>query len=218
MLLLFGLAVLLRAGAIWWEPNHFWSYTAYYDLASVVANGGGYCMSPDGKLCAYFPPVYPTILAACILTGHARAAIILVGSLIGAGRALLTFLIGWRSSGRWRGCWLRRTRRFIRTMSGTMPLFRRPPPWRWSFQARSCVHPMARVTQKTATECERQDQHIDVSHATGCANATRLPSPRHLMVFSAYAICRFRELREAPGELSRTLSSTAILITSGSDI
>src|SRR4051794_25721352 len=94
MLLLFGLAVVLRAGAIWWEPMHFWSYTAYYDLASVVAHGGGYCMSSDGKLCADFPPVYPTILAACVLTGHDRGAMILAGSLIGAGTVLLTFLIG----------------------------------------------------------------------------------------------------------------------------
>jgi 4-amino-4-deoxy-L-arabinose transferase-like glycosyltransferase len=56
-------------------------------------------MSPDGSLCAYFPPVYPTIIAACILTGHAKSAIILAGSLIGAGTVWCVFLIGRRLFG-----------------------------------------------------------------------------------------------------------------------
>lgn len=94
ILLFCAVGFVLRMAVAFWGPDHFWSYTAYYNLANVVAHGGGYCMTPDGQLCAYFPPVYPTILAACILTGHAKAAIILVSSLIGAGTVALTFLIG----------------------------------------------------------------------------------------------------------------------------
>jgi 4-amino-4-deoxy-L-arabinose transferase-like glycosyltransferase len=51
-------------------------------------------MTPQHELCAYFPPVYPTLLAAGILTGHARTAIVILSSLIGAGTVAMTFLLG----------------------------------------------------------------------------------------------------------------------------
>ncbi len=87
------LAFVLRLGTIVVSPGHFWAYTVYYEMAKVVAAGGGYCLVP-GALCAYFPPVYPTILAACILTGHPMAAIMVTGSLTGAATVWLTFLTG----------------------------------------------------------------------------------------------------------------------------
>jgi 4-amino-4-deoxy-L-arabinose transferase-like glycosyltransferase len=98
------LAFALRLGTILIAPGHFWAYTVYYDMARVVAGGGGYCMSP-GMLCAYFPPVYPTIVAACILTGHPMPAIMIAGSLAGAGTVWLTFLTGRRLFGEFAG-WL----------------------------------------------------------------------------------------------------------------
>jgi 4-amino-4-deoxy-L-arabinose transferase-like glycosyltransferase len=92
-------AFLLRVTAVSVWSSHFLSYTTYYNMAEVLVNGGGYCLSPEGALCAYFPPVYPTILAACILTGFPRPAIILVSSLFGAGTVWLIFLIGRRLFG-----------------------------------------------------------------------------------------------------------------------
>ena len=49
---------MLRLGAIVMSPEHFWAYTVYYDMAKVVAGGGGYCLSP-GAMCAYFPAGLP---------------------------------------------------------------------------------------------------------------------------------------------------------------
>jgi 4-amino-4-deoxy-L-arabinose transferase-like glycosyltransferase len=98
VVLLCVLAFVLRLGTILISPGHFWAYTVYYDMAKVVASGGGYCLTP-GAMCAYFPPVYPTILAACILTGHPMAAIMVTGSLTGAGTVWLTFLTGRRLFG-----------------------------------------------------------------------------------------------------------------------
>jgi 4-amino-4-deoxy-L-arabinose transferase-like glycosyltransferase len=98
VVLLCIVAVMLRVGAIVISPGHFWAYTVYYDMAKVVAAGGGYCLSP-GAMCAYFPPVYPTVLAACILTGHPMIAIMTAGALAGAGTVWLTFLIGRRLFG-----------------------------------------------------------------------------------------------------------------------
>lgn len=88
------LAFCLRAGAAFWGPPHFWAYTRYYDMASNLVRGVGYCLGSDGSLCAYFPPVYPTLVAAGILTGHPEAAIKLMGALLGAGACWLTYRIG----------------------------------------------------------------------------------------------------------------------------
>lgn len=93
------LAFVLRAGIAWLGPSHFWVYTDYFEMARNVVRGVGYCLGGDGTLCAYFPPVYPTVLAAGILTGHAHAAIALAGSLAGAGTVGLTYLIGRRLFG-----------------------------------------------------------------------------------------------------------------------
>src|SRR5271166_6940600 len=94
VMLLCALAFLLRAAVAFFGPDHFWSYTNYFSMASNVIEGRGYCLGEDGGYCAYFPPVYPTVLAAGILTGHPRTAIILLSSVIGAGTVWLTFLIG----------------------------------------------------------------------------------------------------------------------------
>jgi 4-amino-4-deoxy-L-arabinose transferase-like glycosyltransferase len=92
-IILCALAFALRIAIVLIWPDHLWAYTVYYDMAKVLAAGGGYCLTP-GALCAYFPPVYPTILAACILTGHPTAAIMFTGALTGAGTVWLTFLTG----------------------------------------------------------------------------------------------------------------------------
>ena len=91
--MLAGVAFVLRLAAALLPPDHFWAYTAYFDMATQVVRGGGYCLAP-GTLCAYFPPVYPTVLAACILTGHPRPAIVLVSCLIGAATVWLVYRIG----------------------------------------------------------------------------------------------------------------------------
>lgn len=88
------LAFLLRAGVGFLGPDHFWAYGDYFRMASVVASGGGYCLNSDSTLCAYFPPVYPTILAGCVLTNHVRPAMTLVGAVLGAGTVWMTFLTG----------------------------------------------------------------------------------------------------------------------------
>lgn len=91
-LLLSLIAVILRAAAVTIFPEHFWAYTIYYEMARVLAAGGGYCLGSGGTLCAYFPPVYPTVLAAGILTGHAHAAIVVLGSVIGGATVWMVWL------------------------------------------------------------------------------------------------------------------------------
>ncbi len=93
------LAFALRALVGFCGPDHFWAYTEYLDMATVLAHGGGYCMGMDGTLCAYFPPVYPTLVAGCVLTGHTRVAMTLLGSCLGAGTVYVIFLIGRRIGG-----------------------------------------------------------------------------------------------------------------------
>lgn len=93
--LIFGLCLLafiLRiAGSF--LSGHFMAYRWYYEMARTLVDGGGYCVAP-GWMCAYFPPVYPTILAGCILTGHFHASVVLVSSALGTGLVYLTWLIG----------------------------------------------------------------------------------------------------------------------------
>ena len=94
-----ALAFVLRAAGAFLAPAHLWVYTDYFDMAKNVVHGVGYCLGDDRTLCAYFPPVYPTILAAGILTGHPWTAIALISSLLGAGTVWLTYLIGQRLFG-----------------------------------------------------------------------------------------------------------------------
>ena len=98
-LYLCGLAFLLRLAAIVLSPGHLWAYTVYYDMAKNLVAGGGYCLQPGGRLCAYFPPVYPTLTAAAILTRHPGPAIACIGSLLGAGTVWMTWLTGTRLFG-----------------------------------------------------------------------------------------------------------------------
>lgn len=86
-------AFLLRVISAYLGPDHFWSYTAYYFMANTLVHGGGYCMEP-GRLCAFFPPVYPTVVAAAILTGNVKTGVMLLGALAGAGTVWMTWRIG----------------------------------------------------------------------------------------------------------------------------
>ncbi|HEY4085952.1 MAG TPA: hypothetical protein VGM43_08440 [Bryobacteraceae bacterium] len=87
-------AFVLRAVCGLFGPDHFWAYTAYFHVADTLVHGGGYCWEP-GRLCAFFPRVYPTVVAAAILTGHVKAGVILLGSLAGAGAVWMTAASGY---------------------------------------------------------------------------------------------------------------------------
>ncbi len=86
-------AFLLRVIVAFAAPDHFWSYTSYYFLANTLAHGGGYCMEP-GRLCAFFPPVFPTVVAAAVLVGHVKAGVGVLASLAGTGTVWLTWRMG----------------------------------------------------------------------------------------------------------------------------
>jgi 4-amino-4-deoxy-L-arabinose transferase-like glycosyltransferase len=94
-----ALAFVLRAAVGLFGPDHFWAYMDYFDVAKNVVHGAGYCLGDDKTLCAQVPPVYATLVAAGILTGRPRTAIVLISSLLGAGTVLFTFLIGRRLGG-----------------------------------------------------------------------------------------------------------------------
>ncbi|MBS0246594.1 MAG: glycosyltransferase family 39 protein [Proteobacteria bacterium] len=70
----------------------FWSqgYTSLYRLAERIAATGAFC---DGDRCPR-PPLYPGFLAATVLIGKNYLLVIIPQALIGAGTALLAFLIG----------------------------------------------------------------------------------------------------------------------------
>src|SRR3569833_1830954 len=86
-------AFALRVVCGLFAPDHFWAYAAYFHVADSLVHGGGYCWEP-GRLCAFFPPVYPTVGAAAILTGHMQAGAIELGSLAGAGTVWMTARMG----------------------------------------------------------------------------------------------------------------------------
>lgn len=79
-------------------PDHFWAYSVYFDMAKTLVAGDGYCLSP-GHSCAYFPPVYPTVLAAGILTGHPFGTIATLGALAGSGTVWFVWLTSKRLFG-----------------------------------------------------------------------------------------------------------------------
>jgi 4-amino-4-deoxy-L-arabinose transferase-like glycosyltransferase len=93
-----GIAFLLRIGGAVLS-GHFMAYPMYFQIAQTLTHGGGYYVAP-GRMCAYFPPVYPTILAGCLLTGHFHAAVVAVSSALAAGLVFLTWRIGARLFGR----------------------------------------------------------------------------------------------------------------------
>ena len=98
------IAFALRLAAVAAAPEHFWAYTVYYDIAKTLVTGGGYCLSA-GFRCAYFPPVYPTVLAAGILTGNVIWGIATLGALAGAGTVWFVWLSAERLFGATRGLW-----------------------------------------------------------------------------------------------------------------
>jgi 4-amino-4-deoxy-L-arabinose transferase-like glycosyltransferase len=76
--------------------HDFWvnGYSAYYDLALRLVGGHGLCFGGDGAgTCAYWPPVYPTLLAAAALTPSPYLTIVVSESLIGASTVLCAILL-----------------------------------------------------------------------------------------------------------------------------
>ncbi len=86
-------AFLLRVAVSCFGPDHFWSYAAYYSMADTLVHGGGYCVEP-GRLCAFFPPVFPTVVAVGVLAGNVKAGVVVLASLAGAGTVWMTWRIG----------------------------------------------------------------------------------------------------------------------------
>ncbi len=89
-LLAFALRILLA----FLGPDHFWSYTAYYFVAKHALDGEGFCLEAGSRLCAYFPPVYPLVSAAGLMTGHYEAAMKRFGALLGTSSVWLTWRVG----------------------------------------------------------------------------------------------------------------------------
>lgn len=87
-------AFVVRTMIAFLAPDHFWSYTAYYFVAKHALDGEGFCLEEGGRLCAYFPPVYPFISAAGLLTGKYIAAMKIFGALFGTATTYLTWRVG----------------------------------------------------------------------------------------------------------------------------
>lgn len=94
LLVLLPMAFLLRLGVrMAFGEAGFWTggYTGYYELAQNVVAGKGFCLD---MTCAYWPPLYPAFLAIGALLGKHWMLIVVPQALLGAGTALLAFLIG----------------------------------------------------------------------------------------------------------------------------
>src|SRR5438046_3042355 len=73
----------------------FWtnSYSAYYSLGLRLVTGHGLCFGDGSTTCAYWPPVYPTLMAAAALTPWPYLTIVAAESLVGAITVLCTSLL-----------------------------------------------------------------------------------------------------------------------------
>jgi 4-amino-4-deoxy-L-arabinose transferase-like glycosyltransferase len=94
LLALAAAAVALRIGArLAFGEQYFWSnsYYAYYAMAANIAGGKGFCL-PSG--CAWLPPLYPLLLVPSVLAGKSFLFVVVPQALLGAGTALLAYLIG----------------------------------------------------------------------------------------------------------------------------
>lgn len=71
----------------------FWinGYTNYYELAQNVLAGKGFCF---GTTCAEWPPLYLVFLTLTALGGKHYLLVVVPQALMGAGTALLAYLIG----------------------------------------------------------------------------------------------------------------------------
>src|SRR5689334_11376269 len=70
----------------------FWvnGYTAYYELGLRLVHGHGLCFG-DRLTCAWWPPLYPTLMAAAALTPRPYLAIVIGQSLVGAMTVFCAF-------------------------------------------------------------------------------------------------------------------------------
>lgn len=80
-----GVRVALGEDAFWTQ-----GYTSFYRLAERIAATGAFC---DGDRCPR-PPLYPAFLALTALIAKNYLLIVVPQALIGAGTALMAFLIG----------------------------------------------------------------------------------------------------------------------------
>ena len=86
-------AVAARLGARFaqGEAQYFLQgYTSFYRLAEIIVSNGEVCL---GEACPR-PPLYPLLLVPAVLAGKNWLFIIVPQAMIGAGTALMTFLIG----------------------------------------------------------------------------------------------------------------------------
>ena len=76
----------------------FWvnGYSAYYDLALRLVGGHGWCFGDGHSICAYWPPMYPTLLAGAALTPWPYLTIAIAESLVGAMTVLCAMLLAER--------------------------------------------------------------------------------------------------------------------------
>ncbi|MBS0535279.1 MAG: glycosyltransferase family 39 protein [Proteobacteria bacterium] len=80
-----GVRIALGEEAFWTQ-----GYTSFYRLAEHIARTGGFC---DGDRCPR-PPLYPGFLAITALIAKNYLLIVIPQAMIGAGTALMAFLIG----------------------------------------------------------------------------------------------------------------------------
>src|SRR4051794_19156224 len=63
----------------------FWAngYSAYYSLGLRLVTGHGLCFGDGTTTCAWWPPVYPTLMAGAALTPRPYLTIVIGESLVG---------------------------------------------------------------------------------------------------------------------------------------
>ena len=73
----------------------FWtnSYSAYYSLGLRLATGHGLCFGDGATTCAWWPPVYPILMAGAALTPRPYLTIVIGQSLVGAITVLCVILL-----------------------------------------------------------------------------------------------------------------------------
>ncbi len=76
--------------------DKFWvnSYSAYYEMALNFTRGQGMCIDRLGWKCAYWPPIYPLLLATTTLAGWSYWPIVAVQSAVGAGTVWCSYQLG----------------------------------------------------------------------------------------------------------------------------
>src|SRR5258705_5623995 len=80
---------LIRGEADFWANG----YSAYYSLGLRLVTGHGLCFGDGSETCAYWPPVYPTLMAGAALTPRPYLTIVTGESLVGATTVLSVILL-----------------------------------------------------------------------------------------------------------------------------